>query len=87
MRRIICLRAEEAGGYQATYALGETLAGGSAGQFVDQITIRETATVYSDSNALIEFTNGGHRVIPWQRIISYDLEPESPGIPDSEGGL
>ena len=84
MRRVICLWADAGGGEVAAYPVGETMAGGSGRDFVSSISFTPPD---EPAAALVEFNDGRRRIIPWARIISYDLEPESPGIPDSEGGL
>jgi len=71
--RITHLRAEESGGYSATYQVGETPANGSASEFVEKIT---TWPADEGGGATIDFQDGTKRVIPEHRIISYDLAAE-----------
>ena len=74
MRQIVCLRADDGGGYHATYRVGETPAGGSAGEFVLAIGF---CPPDEGEAALVDFDNGIRRVIPSHRIISWDLAPEA----------
>jgi len=86
MRKIICLRADDGGGYQATYRVGETAANGTLA--VEKIIVRPARTSRVDAlksgdirettpcHAAITFDTGLTRMVPEHRIISWDLGPE-----------
>jgi len=73
VRQIIRLVVEEVTGYQVSYRVGETPAGGSAGEFVLAIGF---CPPDEGEAALVDFDNGIRRVIPSHRLISWDLAPE-----------
>lgn len=72
MRSITCLRADDGGGYTLTYRVGETLAGGSAGEFVAKIEFVPAEGGYGLA-AMVTFDTGLTRSIPEHRIIIGDL--------------
>jgi len=76
MRKIICLRAEEAGGNERPYQVGAGIGlDAGNGGIVQQIEVWRTKAGIT-TGATITCADGTTREIPERRIISWDLSPE-----------